>query len=402
LGLAVVVIAYLVTCSHRGDKPVATNLALHEEITVLRPVPAVLNEGTHPGVIATETQIKGKPGPPFQFRRAQFINESHGWAMTLYSLYKTVDGGKSWERLSEEPEKDAQFLAFTFVDESHGWLAITKSDFADHYGVGHSSVIMITDNGGTSWKLQASFPDEIEIRDIRFLNQNEGLAVGFKGLDNRPDRSELFVLSTSTGGKDWNDISIPANAALKTQQGVANDRGDYIHWTASSVLMLTEGERVMSTADRGKTWNTVVTLTDDQTDGFRSPTGYYKLALDVDSRIRVLGGIMGDEGYRGNFVVNEDSGWTSYEVAKTPILDALFLSDKDVIACGLNVRTIYEKAKRLKDAGVILRSLDGGKSWQTIYRSKTFETFFYITKVSDNQFYAVSDTGTFLRFNLPQ
>ena len=73
-----------------------------------------------------------------------------------------------------------------------------------------------------------------------------------------------------------------------------------------------------------------------------------------------------------------------------------------MIACGLNVRTIHEKAKRLKDAGVILRSFDGGKSWESIYRSKTFETFFFITKVKDNLFYAVSDTGTFLRFTLPQ
>jgi photosystem II stability/assembly factor-like uncharacterized protein len=402
MGLAVVVVAYLATCGTRGDRSAATNLPPHEEITLLRPVPAVLNEETFPGINTTETQIKGKPGPPFQFRRAQFINENDGWAMTLYSIYRTRDGGKTWERLSQEPEKDAQFLAFTFVDESRGWLAITKSDFADHYGVGHTSVIMITDDGGTSWKSQASFLDEIEIKDISFLNQNEGLAVGFKGLDNRPDRCELLVLSTSNGGKDWNDISRPANAALKTQQGVPNDSGDDIHWTAKSVLMLTEGERVLSTTDRGKTWNTVVILRDERTDPFRSPTSYYKLALDVDNRIRMLGGIMGDEGYRGNFVVNEDGRWTSYEMRLTPILDAVFLSDKDVIACGLNVRTINEKPRRFNDAGIILRSFDGGKSWQTIYRSKTFETFFYITKVNDNQFYAVSDTGTFLRFNLPQ
>jgi hypothetical protein len=101
-------------------------------------------------------------------------------------------------------------------------------------------------------------------------------------------------------------------------------------------------------------------------------------------------------------VTNDDDRWTSYEVIRTPIRDAIFLSDKDVIACGLNVRTVIVKPRRFDDAGIILRSFDGGKSWQSIYRSKTFETFFYLTKVKDNLFYAVSDTGTFLRFTLPQ
>ena len=140
----------------------------------------------------------------------------------------------------------------------------------------------------------------------------------------------------------------------------------------------------------------------ERPDGFTSSTGYHKIALDPGNRIRAVASASGDEGYWGDFVVNEDGRWTGYEVAKTPILDAVFLSEKEVISCGLNVRTIHEKANRHKDAGVILRSFDGGKSWQSIYRSKTFETFFFITKVKDNLFYAVSDTGTFLRFTLPQ
>jgi len=379
----------------------ATNSLPQEEITALRPVAAVLNEGTHPSVNATETQIKGKPGPAFQFRQAQFINETHGWAMTLYSLYRTTDGGKTWERLSQEPEKDAQLRAFTFVDELHGWMAIVKMDSAKSYGLGISSVIMVTEDGGRSWKLQASYQDEIQINDVRFLNENEGLAVGHKGLENGADRAEICVLGTSNGGKEWNDISGAAKAAFRNQWGVANDSGTYLKWTPSWLLMLTQGGRVMSTADRGKTWNTIVILKYENPGGFITGTGFYNLVLDPQENIRVIGGAAGDEGYHGEFVIPEQGQWTTYEISATPIDDAVFLSDKEVIASGLNVRRTTDKSK-LKDAGVILRSFDGGKSWQTIYRSKTFETFFYITKVSDNQFYAVSDTGTFLRFNLPQ
>jgi len=89
---------------------------------------------------------------------------------------------------------------------------------------------------------------------------------------------------------------------------------------------------------------------------------------------------MGDEGYWGDFVVEEDGRWNSYELTLTPILDAVFLSQRDVVACGMNLRTRNEKSNhRLADAGVVLRSFDSGRSWQTIYRSKSLETFFFLT-----------------------
>src|ERR1044072_1715549 len=188
LALVVLIIGYSATCSLRGDNSSAATPKPQDEVTVLRPVPAVLNEGTHPAIEATETQIQGSRGSPFNFRQAQFINETHGWAMTLGSLYRTEDGGKSWERLSQEPEKDARFTAFTFVDELHGWLSIVRMDSAESYGVGISSVIMITEDGGSTWKLQASFQDEKEINEVRFLNEDYGLAVGHRGLGSRADR----------------------------------------------------------------------------------------------------------------------------------------------------------------------------------------------------------------------
>lgn len=402
LVLLLVVIGCLATLGLRRANRPKTSSQTQELLTVLRPVPAILNEDLLPQVVANETKIKGKTGVPFEFKRAQFVSGNHGWVMSKDALYRTADGGKNWERLSQQPEKDARFTSLTFVDESHGWLSIIKQDYAKHYGVGNSSAIMVTDDGGRSWKLQASFPNEVEIRDIRFLNDNEGLAVGAKTLDNRPGSVELFVLGTSNGGKDWNDISGPARAAFKNQWGVANESGNNIQFTSSAVLLLTQGGRVMSTRDHGKTWNTLVILQDGRPANFASSTSFHKVALDTEQSLRVVAAGMGDEGYWGDFIVNEDGRWNSYELSLTPILDAVFLSHNDVLACGLNVRPTNERANRLNDAGVVLRSFDNGRSWQTIYRSTSAETFFYLTRVNDNDFYAVSDAGTFLRFSLRQ
>jgi photosystem II stability/assembly factor-like uncharacterized protein len=262
---------------------------------------------------------------------------------------------------------------------------------------------MATEDGGQSWKLQASFPNEVRIEEICFINANEGFAVGAQVIDRRPQTyDELLVLKTSNGGNEWNNISEPAKAAINNQHGIANDPGSYIHLSSSSVNLLTVGGKIIRTTDGGKTWTFIASFKDERPQGFVSSTGYIKLVSDPAQKIRVVAGGRGDEGYWGDFVIHEDGVWTSYEIDLTPIFDAMFLSDREVLACGLSVEISGDNSKRPADGGVILRSFDGGKSWQSIYRTKIFETFFFLTKVNDHEFYAVSDTGTFLRFTLPQ
>ena len=111
---------FLDACAFRRDNVRTTVPQPLDEITVLRPTPAVLTEGTQPVVNAIETQITGKPESQFVFRQAQFVNEHYGWVMTLGSLYRTSDGGKTWERLQQEAGGEDRFASFSFVDESHG------------------------------------------------------------------------------------------------------------------------------------------------------------------------------------------------------------------------------------------------------------------------------------------
>lgn len=401
LTLALVVLVYLNSCVSSADNQRPANTRTPKPITVLRPVPAVLTGETYPPADVSETKIKGKAGEPFEFKHAQFVDEHHGWAMTAASLYRTTDGGKSWERLSQEPEKDARFSSFFFIDESRGWLTVWKHIFTERYGLGNSSVIMVTDDGGRSWKPQASFPNEVTFSEIRFLNRNEGLAVGATVIDAQPPYAELLVLSTENSGKDWKNISEPAKEAIKNEYGIPNDNGTHIYWTNSSIFLLTQYGQIISTTDRGKTWKHIATFKDERPNGFASSTGFIKLAPDPEGKLRMIAAAKGDEGYWGDLVVNEDGRWTSYEVLRTPIFDAVFLSNKELLASGLNVRPELEEFKHLpEDGGVILRSIDVGKNWQTVYRTKTFETFFFLDKIKDNEFCAVSDTGTFVRFTL--
>ena len=400
--LTLILIAYSTSCVLRGQNQSAANRRPQELKAVISSIPALLSEETHSGVQGTEIKIKGEPGTLFEFTQAQFVSESYGWAMSRGSLYRTTDGGANWELLPQGPEEEASFSSFFFINESRGWLTSVKRVSAKRWGLGRSSVILVTDDGGRSWKPQASFPDEVEILEISFLNANEGMAVGAHVVDGQQVYDELFVLTTSNGGKEWHNVSQAAKATIKEEYESTSDSGKNIQWTSSGALLLTRYGRVISMTDGGRVWELLVNLKRVQHDGIKSANGYVKFVGDAERTIRIVAAGYQWE-YTGVFVVQEDRDWRSYEVDLTPVRDALILSNGDVLACGSNNRRHDEKPwVEIKDAGVILRSSDGGKSWQSIYRSKSYETFFYLTKIKDDNFYAVSDTGTFLRFTLPQ
>jgi hypothetical protein len=180
-----------------------------------------------------------------------------------------------------------------------------------------------------------------------------------------------------------------------------NDCGWTIHWsTPTEAHLLTTNGRVLYTSDQGKTWKSIVRLQEVRPQGLVSSTSYYKLILDTEKRIRVIGGAIGDEGYWGDLVVNgEDASWIACELIRTPILDAVFLSKNEVLACGVEIRPPDDR-RILPAVGIVLRSIDGGKSWTPIYRSGTKETFISLTKIRDREFYAISDAGSFVRLFL--
>ncbi|HEU4507092.1 MAG TPA: hypothetical protein VFR78_02550 [Pyrinomonadaceae bacterium] len=335
------------------------------------------------------------------FLRAQFVNEQTGWAGTSKSLYKTSDTGTTWERLAFEVPDQSWISSFFFIDESKGWLSVTKQIPTERYGLGNSSQILVTNNGGKTWNLQTNLMSEARVKVIRFSNENYGLAIGARIIDQPVNHGapydEMLILSTDNGGATWIDISEPAKTALKSR----SDSGWAIHsQSVNEVFLLTANGRVLHTSDRGKTWNNIAKFKDERPGGVVSSTAYYKLFLSPEKRIRVIGGAIGDEGYWGDLIVNnKDGSWISYELVLRPIWDAVFLSEDEVLACGVEMRGAGDERK-LPRVGIILHSLDSGKTWTPLYRSQAKETFINLTKVGEKKFHAVSDAGTLVKFSL--
>lgn len=390
------------SCELRANR--AESVFKPEVSVIVKPTKAVIREKGEAVAIVKQTRIGARLERADRWHKAQFITEQKGWATTYKSLYRTSDGGSNWERLAFKALEDSRISTFFFVDDLRGWLAITKQDHTERYGLGNSSKIFSTKDGGDTWSEQADFPDEVRITEINFLNANHGFATGARVIDqpanHGPPFEEMLVLNSTDGGSVWRDLSEGVKNAIKTDGGATSDSGLSLHSpSATETLLLTTNGRVVHTTDLGQTWKTVVKLQLEPSDRMRSSTAYYKLILDTDQKMKVLGGAMGDEGYWGNLVVNSDSNsWISYELMRTPILDAVFLSKNEVLACGFETPAPDKPGN--STMGVVLHSLDGGETWTPIYRSKAREAFISVAKVGDSAIYLVSDAGTFLRIAL--
>ena len=89
------------------------------------------------------------------------------------------DGGESWRQAKSVPTR-ATLTAVYFVDARQGWA------------VGHDAIILHSNDGGESWQLQQFAPDlETPLFSLWFENARHGLAVGAYGMAFRTRDGEI-------------------------------------------------------------------------------------------------------------------------------------------------------------------------------------------------------------------
>ena len=102
-----------------------------------------------------------------------FLNEQQGWYSSGPYLFRTADGGNTW---TEQKVSDEVIVTVCFANLNNGWLTADSSVYR-------------TTNGGTSWT-KTSLGSAVF--DLQFLNTQTGYASTQKG-----------VWKTIDGGATW-------------------------------------------------------------------------------------------------------------------------------------------------------------------------------------------------------
>ncbi len=232
--------------------------------------------------------------PPFVMAvDFKLIDKLHGWILGPFQIWRTADGGHTWQ--SYAPTKWHYYLfSFFSLDPYEVWVGGTggvvyhieegserceevqpgperneaseEIEFSDIFfiskGVGWAKglrgELFRTLDGGKNWRpLSFSIPGEgWDINSIYFLNRNDGWAVGWGPDSNVDENKGGIVLQTADGGLSWKEVDIKHNESFY----------ELVNFSDSQNGWVLSRRNVYRTVDGGKTWSNVLQLPQSRTE----------------------------------------------------------------------------------------------------------------------------------------
>ena len=252
----------------------------------------------------------------------QLLNADQGFASgDDASFYRTLNGGATWQAIKIEMPSNRYISSFQFVNPSVGWVISNKDSHDTLVLDGYESYVMFTSDGGKSWQVQYS-DKALQIWQIRFVDDQEGWAVGRRFVKKESQRDEVFVLHTTNQGKTWVNVSknFPAGARIVT---------DVFAHEPSKALMLSD-ETIFLTTSSGQRWQQSGMI-----EGEPPQTAFVRIGRSPSDRLWVLGGADSREGMWMMLArLESNNSWRKYEAGGVYLRDVLFFSEGEVLACG--------------------------------------------------------------------
>jgi photosystem II stability/assembly factor-like uncharacterized protein len=190
----------------------------------------------------------------------------------------------------------------------------------------------------TPWRLLLDRPTPGKYEDIAFVGDRNGWIVAAAG----------DILRTTDGGSSWTVVasrmgSLRSVEFLDAQRGFAG----------------TLGGKLYSTSDSGITWADVTSLLP------HAPKGICGIA-HVGERVHLVGQYVG----AANYYASADGGrsWRHSDLSAVAegLVDVEFLDDSVGLIGGMGI----PEAPGRPGAGVVLKTIDGGKSWKVVHRQE--------------------------------
>lgn len=183
---------------------------------------ALPSEGAAPGLLPTGGERPGSDPMSSDLMRADarlaevtFVDLQHGWAVgDRGAIWHTDDGGQSW-RL-QASGVGCRLESVFFLDEKTGWAA---GGFSHPYTHTSTGVVLTTEDGGRRWtrRPRLLLP---ALKQIRFFDRRHGWTIGCS--------SAMFpsgVFFTGDGGRSWNALPTGKTDGWVAGDFLARDRG---------------------------------------------------------------------------------------------------------------------------------------------------------------------------------
>lgn len=282
----------------------------------------------------------------------RFFDSQEGWVIGGDTFLHTTDGGASWQAASVPP--GTWVHGAEFADRLHGW------------GVGAGGGGVRTVDGGQTWVAMDTSIEGPRLWDVHFADAQNGFLVG-----------ETGVLNGSTdGGQSWDLLQ---SGGAGTTHGL--DAVDAQHaWAAN------DGGEVLRTTD-GHFWQRV------EVPGIST----HGAVNGVDFLDPQRGWAVGvNETFSGDnaVIVRSLDGGVSWTVQYQDVLGTALHAVE-----AIDAQRAVAVGTRYTNGGYVLRTTDGGASWQDVSPSKAaFEDVDFVDAqtgwVVGGLIYRTTDGGT--------
>lgn len=140
-------------------------------------------------------------------KTVSFVSPNEGWAAGDLTIRHTTDGGITWNIQYVKPFRSEKYYRFRwvqFVDSQTGWAGGAMSG-----EMGNFTGIIRTTDGGKTWSESIL---EQSLNGLHFLNSTTGVGVGYEFVSADLNRqhsslnSEGIIMLTTDGGSTWKVI----------------------------------------------------------------------------------------------------------------------------------------------------------------------------------------------------
>ena len=228
------------------------------------------------------------------------------WASGTHGTYlRSIDGGGMWRDAQVPGAEDLDFRDVEAFDDKLAYLLSA--------GPGEKSRIYKTTDGGKSWELQFTNKDPKGFFDcMAFWDRDRGIAVG------DPVDGKFELISTGDGGKNWRPISTDAVPPAREGEGAFAASGTCITVQGKNDVWFATGgpvSRVFHSSDAGKSW----TVVDTPIVHGNASSGIFSIAFrDAQHGVVAGGDYKQPEKSGPNLAFTDDSGATWKLAAVSP------------------------------------------------------------------------------------
>lgn len=311
-----------------------------------------------------------------------FTDPNTGYMVGKAAVLKTTDAGATWNKLTMGT--GSNFNKIYFYDQNVG------------FALGDNGIIYKTTNAGSSWdslKTGLDYSSGSYLKSIYFINSTTGFACGYPGMIKTTDGGNTWTkagtytnlsiinFSSATNG------TVLGSSTLKTTDGGAtwqstntNTSYSYVSFVdANTAFGFGSWGAMGKTNDGGKTWIANSPMTDNHCIWFTDANTGYMGASEENS-------------YNNDRIMKTADGGKTWKTLDTSTAKTGYIFTKIRFT---DLNTGYAIGSVNNSTAVVLKTTDAGSSWNKLNTNNLAGSFYAIQFVNASTGYIAGSTATY-------